>query len=273
MFAPERLLEISRGAAPAALCTVVATRGSTPRKIGASMVVVADGSPLGRIEGTVGGGAVEHAVRAEALLAIAETRPRSIDYALTAELGMCCGGQMTIFIEPLRDRPPCIVFGAGHVGQALAEMAHTAGFAVTIADPRAELLRRERFSHEIRLVDGYDEEDFDDLGFGPDAFVIIVTHDHPTDQALAERVLRRPWRYAALVGSRRKAELTRQRCLAKGLPTERVAALRSPAGLAIAAETPEEIAVSIVAQMVACRRGADHDHTQALSPGRREAVG
>jgi xanthine dehydrogenase accessory factor len=250
----ERLAEIASGREPAAVCTVVDTRGSTPRKAGARMVVFADGSELGRIEGTIGGGAVEHRLRAEALLAIAETRPRMVQLNLTTQLGMCCGGQMSIYVEPLRERPPCVVLGGGHVGLAIARVAHVAGFAVTVADPREELLTPERFGDDVALVLGYDDEDLDRLPFGPDAFVVVVTHDHPTDQRLAEKVLGRRFRYAAMVGSKRKALLTRQRCEAKGIPDERIAQLRSPAGLDIGAETPEEIALSIVAEMVAVRR-------------------
>lgn len=254
MFDPSRLAAIAAGPLPAALCTVVATKGSTPRKMGASMVVLADGSPHGRIEGTIGGGAVEHEVRKAALAAIAETRPRLVEIALTTQLGMCCGGQMTIYVEPLRERPPCLVLGAGHVGLALSKAASLAGFDVTVADPREALLTRERFGDDVGLVDGYDDEDLDRLPFGPDAFVVVVTHDHQTDQRLAEKVLARPYRYAAMVGSKRKALLTRQRCEAKGIAPERIAELRSPAGLDIGAETPEEIALSIVAEMVAVRR-------------------
>lgn len=254
MFDPKRLAEIAGGSQPAALCTVVGTRGSTPRKLGASMVVIADGSAFGAVEGTVGGGAVEHQARKEALEAIAETRPRSVELSLTAQLGMCCGGQMTLLIEPLRERPPCLLFGAGHVGQALARLAVDAGFDVVVADPRPSLVCPERFPAGVRLTDDYENDDLDALPFGPDAFVVIVTHDHQVDQRLSEAVLRRPTRYVALVGSQRKALLTRQRCLAKGIPQGRVDALRSPAGLDIGAETPEEIAVSIVAEMVRVRR-------------------
>ena len=266
MFDPVRLAEIARGPLPAALCTVVATRGSTPRKTGASMVVLADGAELGSIEGTVGGGAVEHEIRREALAAIAETRPRSIELSLTAQLGMCCGGHMTVFIEPLRQRPPCLLFGAGHCGQALAELAHRAGFDVTVADPRDDLRAAARFPEGVRLVADYDEEDLEDLPFGPDAFVVVVTHDHQIDQRLAEAVLRRPFRYAALVGSKRKALMTRQRCIAKGLDEGLVNALRSPAGLDIGAETPEEIALSIVAEMVQVRRRGVAEEHEERSP-------
>lgn len=262
MFDPKRLAELAAASPPAALCTVVETQGSTPRKIGASMVVIADGTELGAIEGTIGGGAVEHQVRQEALLAIAATRPRRVDFALTAQLGMCCGGTMGFLIEPLRTKPPCIIFGAGHVGSALAELAHLLGFAVWIADPRDELRAPERFPTGVQLVSEYEAEDLSRLPFGPDAFVVVVTHDHRIDQELAEAVLRRDFRYAALVASERKAAMTRKRCAAKGLAPQQIARLQTPAGIDIGAETPAEIALSIVASMVQVRR----QQTEAQAP-------
>lgn len=257
MFDPSRLAAIADGPHPAALVTVVATSGSTPRKAGASMVVIADGSEHGTIEGTVGGGAVEHQLRAVALEVIATTRPRTVDVALTKELGMCCGGSMTFFVEALRMRPPLVLFGAGHVAQALCRVATTAGFDVTVADPRDELLVAERFPDAVALIDDYEREDLARLPFGPDAFVVVATHDHQVDQQLVERVLPLPSRWCALVGSRRKAMLTRERCLNKGLDVALVERLRCPAGLDIGAETPAEIAVSLVAEMVQVRRMAE----------------
>ncbi|HEY4220654.1 MAG TPA: XdhC/CoxI family protein, partial [Myxococcota bacterium] len=243
--------------APAALCTVVSTQGSTPRKAGASMVVIADGTELGAIEGTVGGGAVEHQVRRAALEVIASTRPRHIDVALTKELGMCCGGSMTIFVEALRVRPPLVLFGAGHVAQCLCKAAAAAGFDVTVADPREELLTAERFPDAVTLVDDYEREDLGRLPFGPDAFVVVATHDHKVDQEIVERALPLPSRFFALIGSQRKAMLTRERCLNKGIAPELVEHLRCPAGIDIGAETPEEIAVSVVAELVQVRRLAE----------------
>jgi xanthine dehydrogenase accessory factor len=237
------------------------------------MVVIADGSELGRIEGTIGGGAVEHRVRAAALEVIATTRPQTLDVSLTRELGMCCGGSMTIFIEALRVRPPLIVFGAGHVGQAICRVAATAGFDVSVADPRDELLVPERFPDASLLVEDYESSDLRRLPFGPDAFVVVATHDHQVDQALVERVLAQPFRWAALVGSRRKALLTRERCRNKGIADEAIDRLRCPAGLDIGAETPEEIAVSIVAEMVQVRRTAEAAErvTRALPAAARGA--
>jgi len=217
------------------------------------MVVVADGTDFGRIEGTIGGGAVEHQVRAAALSLIAACRAEAVTFHLTSQLGMCCGGQMTFFIEPLRQRPPCVIFGAGHVGCALANLADAAGFSVYVADPREDLMLEERLP-QATLFDDYEEEDFAQMPFGPDAFVVVLTHDHQVDQRLVEHCLVREFRYLAMIGSERKARLARDRCRAKGLDDEQIARLQSPAGLDIGAQTPAEIALSIVAQMVEVRR-------------------
>jgi len=254
MLDPRLLADVLARGTPAALCTVVGTKGSTPRKAGASMVVVDDGTELGGIIGTIGGGAVEHDIRRKALGVVASTRPVLVEIPLTTVLGMCCGGTMSIFIESLRMRPPCIVFGAGHTAQALASVAVTSGFDVSVVDPRDDLRTDDRFP-SATLFDSYDhDDDFAALPFSADAFVVIATHDHQTDQRLAERVLLRPFRYAALVGSQRKALMTRERCRNKGLADDVIDRLRCPAGLDIGAETPEEIAVSIVAEMVQVRR-------------------
>lgn len=218
------------------------------------MVVVDDGTELGAIVDTIGGGAVEHEIRKRALQVIASTRPELVEIPLTTMLGMCCGGTMSIFIESLRMRPPCIVFGAGHTAQALAVVAHTSGFDVSVVDPRDDLCTADRFPNAVRFNSYDHDDDFAALPFSTDAFIVIATHDHAVDQRLAEKVLARPFRYAALVGSARKAALTRERCRNKGIADDVIARLRCPAGLDIGAETPEEIAVSIVAEMVGVRR-------------------
>jgi xanthine dehydrogenase accessory factor len=243
--------------APAAVCTVVDTSGSTPRKAGATMVVVNDGSDAGRIEGTIGGGAVEHRVRARALQVIASGRAELVEVNLTKELGMCCGGTMRVFIESIRTRPRCVLFGAGHVSLALCRAAGFSGFDVTVVDARPELLTSERFPDAVTLID-------DDVPSAADAaalidvatFVVIATHDHALDQQIVERILPLPSAYVALVGSARKAKMTRDRCAQKGIAVGDITRLACPAGLNIRAETPEEIALSIAAQMVSVLRDA-----------------
>lgn len=252
----------------AALVTVVETSGSTPRKAGARMVVVADGSTHGRLIDTIGGGAIEHKVRAVALEVAKDMRPRLESFSLTTELGMCCGGSMTLFFEPLRSNPPLCVLGAGHIGGSVARLAATVGFDVTVADPREELLQSFDSvpQSSISTVDGYDKADLDGLPFGPDCFCLIVTHDHGTDQRLTEDILKRQTRHLTVIGSQRKAILTRDRCLAKGFSQNEVERIHSPAGFQIGAETPEEIAVSIVAELIAVRRGAVASENSTVTP-------
>lgn len=257
MIDPRRLADVVASGAAAAVCTVVATKGSTPRKAGAAMLVVDDGSDFGAVEGTVGGGAIEHEIRRQALEVIAEMRPRLVEIPLTTVLGMCCGGSVSVFIESLRLRPACIVFGAGHVSEAVCSVAAKAGFDVVVVDPRDELRTAARFPDAVSLHDSYDhDDDLKALPFAKDAFVVVATHDHAVDQRLAERVLDFDFAYAAVVGSQRKALMMRERLKNKGKDDDAIARLRCPAGLDIGAETPEEIAVSIVSEMVQVRRAA-----------------
>lgn len=258
MLTHERISEIVAENQAAALCIVTETSGSTPRKAGARMIVFDDGSTLGKIEGTIGGGAVEHETRQRALKAIASLRPDQFRLALTHELGMCCGGQMTIYVEPLREKAPCILLGAGHIALALQRQCAQAGFFVHMSDPRLELLDQERLPFAATLQPGYLSSDLDKLPFGDDAFVVVATHCHETDQALVEDILPRRFRYLALVGSARKAAMTVRRCENKGYAPELLSRLHCPAGIDISAETPEEIATSILAQMIKVRRSARH---------------
>lgn len=258
MVAFDRIAEIIKEQRAAALCIVTSTKGSTPRKAGARMVVIANGADHGEVEGTIGGGAIEHKVRLAAINVIRDMIPKQINVALTNELGMCCGGQMTVYIEPIRTKPPCIIFGAGHIGEALCRLSAQAGFSVTIADPREELVNIERFSLADKLISDYTRHDFAQMPFGPDAFIVIATHCHQTDQKITEEVLKRDFCYAALVGSKRKAAMTRERCLNKGFIQEQISRLECPAGLAIGAQTPEEIAFSIIGKMIQVRRAPEH---------------
>lgn len=243
-----RIAELEESGKPAVVVTVVRASGSTPREAGARMIVHPDRS----IEGTIGGGRIEQEATEEAVRALADGRPRFYDYALTQELGMCCGGTISLFLEVINRAPRLLIFGAGHVGAALTRMAAQAGFVVHVADEREELLNTTRLA-EARAL--HSELDDPALPFGPDTFVMVTTHDHALDQKLVERALKQPHCWLGLIGSRRKAELTRQRLAHKGFGEAEIAKVRSPVGVAIGAETPEEIAVSILGELIAERRG------------------
>jgi|HubBroStandDraft_4_1064222.scaffolds.fasta_scaffold44601_2 xanthine dehydrogenase accessory factor len=246
----QMLAELLSLTMPAAICTVVHVKGSTPRKVGAKMLVIDNGEAFGKISGTIGGGAIEHHIRAQALDAIKEQEPRLIATSLRNELAMCCGGEMTVFIEPVLKTPELLCFGAGHIAQALCPLAQRLGFSVHVIDHREELSLLPCFDACQKHVVEINPFLFSALPFSPHVYVVIATHDHQLDQMVAEQALKIPGKYLALVGSERKALMTKKRLIAKGHALEMADKIICPAGIDIKAQTPFEIAISIVAQMV-----------------------
>lgn len=236
---------------PFVLCTVIASHGSTPQKPGSKLVVKADGS----LVGTVGGGAIEKQIIDAALVLLndAGATTTTMETHLTHELGMCCGGKMTVFLEKHARAPALVLFGAGHVAKELSALGVAAGFQVTVVDERAEWATAERFPGATVVVRPPDDVAREHAG-GVDTFFCIATHDHPLDQRCVEALLDKPFAYLGVIGSRRKAERFRQRLLAAGFSKERIALLECPMGVDIGALTPVEIAISITARLVAVRR-------------------
>lgn len=237
---------------PFVLATVIESAGSTPQKPGSKMVVLEDGS----LRGTVGGGAIEWQIieAARALLA-SPAQTRILETHLTHELGMCCGGRMKVFLEKQEAPVRLTLFGAGHVSREVAALAHHVGFRVTVVDARPEWANPERFPHcEVLVKDPADHARA--LDPGANDYFCITTHDHPLDQAVLEALLPKPAAYLGVIGSRRKAERFRMRLEAAGAEPASLERIRSPMGVAIGALTPEEIAVSIVAELVQVRRAA-----------------
>jgi xanthine dehydrogenase accessory factor len=248
----EELVRLRKQGTPCALATVVRTSGSTPRKATARMLVLADGQLIG----TIGGGRVEKEVTdaARALLAEgAAARPKLLRYHLTHELAMCCGGEMEILLEPMVPEPPLVVCGGGHVARALVPLARSVGFAPIVVDDLEELASAERFPDAVRLIDSFDVRDWTDVPLDERSYAVIVTRDHAQDQALLEQLIARELAYLGLIGSRRKVEMFKQRLIARGVAAERLQRLHAPIGLDIGAQTPEEIAVAIVAELIQTR--------------------
>lgn len=245
------MARLSAEGRPFVLATVVETGGSSPQKAGAKLVVLPDGT----LRGTVGGGAIEHQIvtMAKELLEKGETT-RLVRTHLSHDLGMCCGGEMTVFLEKVSPGEKLVLFGAGHVGKALYELARAAGFHVAVADSRPEWLSAGRFPDAERLP-GDPLESAKKLQTDESTFVCVVTHDHGLDQDLVQELARRPRRYLGMIGSKRKAEKLHARLKEQGFTEQEIAAVRSPMGVAIGAQSPEEIAVSIVAELVAVRHG------------------
>jgi xanthine dehydrogenase accessory factor len=258
----------------AALVTVVATEGSTPQKAGARMLVFGDG----RIVGTIGGGCLEAEMSWRAREAISGRRPRLVSYDLTpdqaGEDGLVCGGRMQVFIEPIEGTPVLCLFGAGHVAQPLARMAKACGFRVELADDRVKFANAELFPEADAIV----VDDFSAaaarMTLGPNSYAVVVTRGHKGDAEALQAVLGRGLRFVGLLGSRPKVVHIFAALEERGVPREDLARVHAPLGLEIGAQTPEEIAVSILAEMIAVRRGVDPARSVSMKmdlPGRMSA--
>ncbi len=260
---------------PAALVTVVGAQGSTPQRPGARMLVFADGS----VTGTIGGGCVEAEMARRARLSIDSGRPILTTYDLTPEQagdeGLVCGGRMEVFIEPLEATPEFAILGAGHVARPLCALATTAGFRVSVLDDREKYATAGRFPEAHRvLVSGFDHA-AEALGLTPRSYAIVVTRGHRGDAiALASCLPLRP-RFLGLLGSKAKMVHVFADLLERGFSSEDLARIETPVGIEIGAETPEEIAVSIVARMIAVRRGVSAGRIRSMAaqvPGRLAQV-
>lgn len=234
----------------AVLATVTRVGGSTPRAAGARMVVFADGETVG----TVGGGRFELEVTSACVARMSDPAPSFFTTHLTRDLGMCCGGEMEVFMEPIDVRERFFVFGAGHVAHALVPMLTALDFAVTVVDARDEWNSPERFPGANRVV-GDGAAFAAQLTTDDATWWLAVTHDHALDQTIVGHLLPRPARWCGLIGSRAKIARFRVRLMAAGLDAAAFDRLSGPVGLDLGAETPAEIAVSICAEIVQRRRG------------------
>jgi xanthine dehydrogenase accessory factor len=255
----EAILKVLAGGRRGALATVVRASGSTPQQPSARLLLTPDGATIG----TVGGGAIEKAVL-EALESCIQTgKPELVIYDLGRDLGMCCGGRMEVYVEPIEGVARLLLFGAGHVAMPTAALAKSVGFAVTVIDDREDLNTEQRFPGCERIV--AEPADAASRVVPTDRdWLLVITHDHRLDEEALDTYARLPHRYLGMIGSRRKVYRIIQRIVHKraSLPLERV---YSPVGLDIGAVTPEEIAVSIVSELVALRHGKSAAHLSAVA--------
>lgn len=242
----------------AAMATVVRVSGSTPQAVGARLLRYPDG----RVLGTVGGGHLEQVVIEALDRCLVEGVARTLTWDLARDLGMCCGGRMEVLVEILEGMPRLILFGAGHVGCATAALAQRVGFRVTVVDEREDLNSEKRFA-DCALLCAEPEEALDQLRPTAEDWMLVITHDHQLDERALASLLRGPHRYIGMIGSRRKVLRVLERIQAKQGALD-LSRLYAPVGLALGAIGPEEIAVSIVAELVALRRGRPAPHMRAL---------
>ncbi len=238
-----------------ALVTIVASTGSTPQRVGAKMLVYADG----RTVGTIGGGCYENDAFWKAREAIKSRKPLSLKFELNGdfaqETGLVCGGQMEVFIEPLEPSPEVYVFGAGHVGYFVVKMAHEVGFKVHVIDDREKFANTERFSEGIDVVVDHIPTWIDTHQLPPAAYAVIVTRGHTHDLDALRALTATPLRYLGLIGSKAKVKRIYDALIEEGVSPDALKAVHAPIGLDIGAITPQEIAVSIVAELIAVKHG------------------
>lgn len=257
------LARLSAAGEEAALATVISAEGSTPREEGAKMLVRPDGSILG----TVGGGAIEKTVIKDALEVIRKGRPRKIEYRLSAkgELGMICGGDTEVFIEPITGAPTLFIFGGGHIAVPLAKMAAIVGYKITVIDERPEFADAGRFPDAAEVLISEIGPAYASLAIGKGSYIVIVTHGHMGDEAALEGALKTPAKYIGMIGSKTKNKAVFAHLLEKGFTQSDLDRAHAPIGLNIRAQTPEEIAVSILGEMIAVKRASDEKPTASVS--------
>ncbi len=255
----------SRGGA-AALATVIRTQGAVPRRAGSKMIVFPDG----RIEGTIGGGEMESRVVAEALESLKDGDTRTIVYAFRdpekGDVGIC-GGEAEVFIEPIKANETLVVAGGGHVGKAIAHLAKWLGFRVVVADDRADFATPELHPDADELFSCSLKELPEHVDIHESTYLVLTTRGVDVDVEGIPTLLETSAAYIGVIGSRRRWETTVAALRERGVTKDKIARVTSPIGLELNAETPEEIAVSVLAQIIMLRHGGTGER-MAHSPKR-----
>jgi xanthine dehydrogenase accessory factor len=250
------IARLRREGRKAALATIIQVQGSIPSYESSKILVRDDGSILG----TVGGGCVEAEVWSAAQEVMREEKPRRLHFNLNArpeyDNGLICGGSLDIFVEPILATPTVYLFGGGHVSLYVAKVAGVAGFDVVVSDDREAFASQDRFPDAVDRHAGPWEEIFPKIRVNDYSYLVIVTRGHKGDLDCLRWAVQTPARYIGMIGSKRKFIEIAKVLGSEGVPPEKLERVHSPVGLSIGALTPEEIAVSIVAEMIAVRRSA-----------------
>jgi len=250
----EEIVRLRKAGRKGALATIVEVQGSIPSHESSKILIRDDGS----IAGTVGGGCVEAEVWSVAQEVMREEKPRRLHFNLNAnpeyDNGLICGGSLDIFVEPILATPTAFILGGGHVGLQVARVAKIAGFDVVVADDREAFANPNRFSEASETLAGPWEEVFTKINVNDHSYLVLVTRGHKGDLDCLRWAVTTPARYIGMIGSKRKFIEICKVLEREGVQAERIERVHSPIGLDIGALTPEEIAVSIVAEMIAVRR-------------------
>jgi len=234
---------------PVALCTIIESKGSTPRKPGTKMLVY----DSGKIFGTIGGGAFEQMVIKNAKLVLSQNTPQVFEFDLHPDLAMNCGGYLKVFIEPVIGKAQLYIFGAGHIGGFLAQLAHMLDFAVTLIDDRQEVLSSTT-DMGLNKINGEYGEIAEQLNYNQNTFICIVTQNHESDKLLVSICAKKAHRYIGMLGSKNKiAKIKAEFQSNHTLNSEQMDQINWPMGFPMAGQTPKEIAVSVLAKLVDVR--------------------
>lgn len=244
-----KIADIKKAGKKAALCIIVETKGSSPRKAGSKMVVYEDG----RIEGTIGGGSIELIVIEDAIKVIAQNQPQKFKYDLDADLSMNCGGTAEVYIEPLIPNQNLYIFGAGHIGKALAKYAVDFGFTIHLIDHRKEMTEEFDITG-VNIVHGEYTVTAQNLNFNENDYIVIVTPKHAFDEEVLAICAKKTFAYLGMIGSKTKIALARKRLMdEKILSEQELDKVDMPIGIKFNAQTPNEIAISILAKLIDVR--------------------
>lgn len=249
----DQIIEAQRAAA---LCVIVRASGSVPRGEGSKMIVYPDG----KFSGTIGGGELEQRVIAVAQDVIQSGEPQIVEYAMVdpqrGDPGVC-GGQLEVYVEPILPQATLMVVGAGHVGLKVAELAKWLGFAVVVSDDRAEFIEGEEVKSLGKIHHGPMTDLVEAFPIHERTYLVLTTRNAEIDAAGLPALLRTEAAFIGVIGSRRRWGVAREKMLSAGVEAELIDRVYSPVGLELNAETPEEIAVSILSQIIMQRRGGD----------------
>lgn len=232
----------------AALCTICFTQGSTPREVGAKMLVFPDG----KIQGTIGGGHLEAKVITDARDCLTESVSKKISYPLGAKVGQCCGGVVEVFIECILPGPSLYIFGAGHVGQAVCDTFKDTPFRCHLIDDRKEYLFAEGIDDSVVRHHCEWESFVDEAEWNPQrTFAVVMTHEHARDQAIIASLIERPAKYIGLIGSEAKWARFKARYEARGISRDKLARVKCPIGIGNFGKAPKAVAISLAAECLA----------------------
>ena len=250
----EVIVKLKAEGESAALATIIGTEGSTPRETGAKMLIREDGT----IFGTIGGGTLEGQVIKDGIQVIREEKPRIFHHDLknteASEAGMLCGGVLDIYIEPIISTPTVFIFGGGHISLYVSKISAMVGFHVAVIDDRAQFASEERFPEAQQVIIEEFALAFPQLKVKQSSYLVIVTRGHAYDQEVLEWALNTEAKYIGMIGSKKKIQTLYNNLENKGIAGEKLQRVYAPIGVEIGALTPEEIAVSIVGQMIQVRR-------------------